>query len=59
MKILLHLEMEDVALYSDTVCIYIKHHLKENKIDVKLEDNWDNATKWSKIKSKTDNDIFR
>lgn len=45
MKILLHLELEDTALYSDTGCIHIKYHLKENKIDVKLEGNWDNATK--------------
>lgn len=34
MKILLHLELEDVALYSDTVCIYTKYHLKENKCEI-------------------------
>lgn len=43
MKILCYLGLEDVALYSDTVCVCVKY-LKENKTYVKLEGNWDNAT---------------
>lgn len=43
MKILLYLRLEDVALYSDTVCIHVKYDLKKNRTDVNLESNWDNA----------------
>lgn len=31
MKILLYLGLEEVALYSDTVCVYVKYNLKENE----------------------------
>lgn len=37
--------MEDITLYLDRVCVYIKYHLKKHKIDTKLESNWDIVTK--------------
>lgn len=37
MKTLPYLGLEEVALYSDAVCVYVKYNLKRNKIDVKLK----------------------